>query len=281
LAKGDLTEARIWRVVRKDGQVFTFASIDIDLKVDGLTYSAATGFSASAVSNTGSLAVDNLEVAGFMHSASITDADIVAGRWDAATVYVADVNYRNVTQGRTVVATGFVGNVNSGLIGFSVECRGLSQLLSQNIGRTVTASCDANVFDARCGLDPAPYLVTGIVTASADHKHFADTSITHASGWFDFGLVTWTSGANVGLSQEIKRQELGNFTLQLRMPYVIAPGDTYSMLPGCNKLLKGGSSGDLGEYNGDCKVKYNNVVNFRGHPEVPRLNRTIGEANAP
>jgi len=344
-AKGDLTEARIWRVVRKDGTVFRFTNNDVDLTKAGERYAARTGVNASAVANTASLAVDNMEVSGFLHSASITESDISAGRWDAATIFVADVNFRNVAQGQTIIAVGTVGNISAGRIGFTVECRSLSQMLSQNIGRTVTSTCDADVFDARCGVDPAPYIVTGSVTATSDNKHFSDSTRTEAAPWFDFGLVTWTSGENIGLSEEIKMHTGGDFTLQLRMPFTIEIDDEYSILPGCNKMLYGigrralvDTSADewapnatfygtdpayqqawdefwaahlaafgetprtsagsnlaaatqqiLASYmllnptpvSGDCKTKYSNVDNFRGFPDVPGLNRTVGEGNAP
>jgi len=245
LAKGDLTEARTWRAVRKDGTVFTFTNNDVDLTKNSERYVARTGFNASAVSNTASLAVDNMEVSGFLHGASITEVDISAGRWDAATIFVADVNFRNVAQGQTIVAVGTVGNISAGRLSFTVECRGHSQLLSQNIGRSVTPYCDADVFDARCGKDPTPYIVTGSVTGgNTDMKHFSDSTRHEADRWFDFGKVTWLAGENAGLSQEIKKQTGSAFVLQLRMPFPIDIGDTYTMLPGCNKLLNRGAIGD-------------------------------------
>ena len=47
-------------------------------------------------------------------------------------------------------------------------------------------------------------------------------------------------------------------------------GDTYSMIAGCNKTLKVD-----GAYTGDCKVKFNNVINFRGEPEIPGIDKAI------
>ena len=231
--------------MRKDGAVFTFTNHDVDLVKDGETYVARTGFDASAIANTASLAVDNMEVSGFLHSESITEVDISAGRWDAATIFVADVNYLNVAQGQTIIAVGTVGNISAGRLGFTVECRSLSQRLSQNIGRSVTPYCDADVFDARCGKDPTPYIVTGNVTGgNTDMKHFSDSTRLEAAPWFDFGKVTWLSGENAGLSQEIKKQTGSAFVLQLRMPFPIDVGDDYTMLPGCNKLLNRGAIGD-------------------------------------
>jgi uncharacterized phage protein (TIGR02218 family) len=50
-------------------------------------------------------------------------------------------------------------------------------------------------------------------------------------------------------------------TMQLPMPYALTVGDAYSLQPGCDKLLA------------TCKVKFNNVLNFRGEPHVPGTDR--------
>jgi hypothetical protein len=46
------------------------------------------------------------------------------------------------------------------------------------------------------------------------------------------------------------------------MPFEVVVGDAYSLLPGCRKRLAE-----------DCRDKFNNVVNFRGFPHVPGINR--------
>jgi hypothetical protein len=55
----------------------------------------------------------------------------------------------------------------------------------------------------------------------------------------------------------------GIFTLHLPMPYDIAVGDTYEAVPGCRKRRSE-----------DCNIKFNNVVNFRGFPDVPSTTRS-------
>ena len=99
--------------------------------------------------------------------------------------------------------------------------------------------------------------VTGSVTSAADPGTFSDSNRTEESGWFDYGVVTWTSGANAGLSAEIRYFNGSQFGLFEPMPYAIAAGDTYEVTPGCDKRLQ------------TCRDKYDNVVNFRGEPYIP------------
>jgi len=83
------------------------------------------------------------------------------------------------------------------------------------------------------------------------------------SGYFDGGLITFTSGLNDGFSQEVKSYVPGQITLHLPMPYAIAAGDTYSMVAGCDKSLA------------TCRDRFSNVVNFRGEPYLPGIDRVL------
>jgi uncharacterized phage protein (TIGR02218 family) len=83
------------------------------------------------------------------------------------------------------------------------------------------------------------------------------------SGYFDGGVITFTSGANNGFAMEVKSYVPGQISLHLPMPYPVAAGDTYSMVGGCDKSLR------------TCIDRYNNVVNFRGEPYLPGLDKVL------
>lgn len=84
-----------------------------------------------------------------------------------------------------------------------------------------------------------------------------------SSGYFDFGLMTFTSGANNGLSGEVRNYAPGVWTLELPFPYTINIGDTYTMRAGCDKSLA------------TCKAKFSNVVNMRGEPYLPGIDKIV------
>ena len=92
LAGDVLTLATLVTVTRRDGAVFGFTDHDRDLTFSGRTYLAGT-YTASAISSTADMAVDNLEVASYLSGAVVTQADLLAGLWNYASVLIEQVNY--------------------------------------------------------------------------------------------------------------------------------------------------------------------------------------------
>lgn len=265
---GDCTTiATCWLITRRDGQVFAFTDHVSDLSVSGITYSATTGYTASAMSSSDKMNVDNLEIDGYFDSAAITKEDLKAGKWDFASIRIFEVNYNDLTQGTLKLRKGWLGEVNVNEGRFTVELRGLTQAVQQNIGRTVSPSCDADVGDARCKINLATFpngTVTGALTSRASNQSFTDLSLAQATGWFNGGKITFTSGLNNGLSMEVSSfVSGGNINLKLPMPFTVAVSDTYTMTVGCDKTRA------------TCKTKFSNVINFRGFPNVPGTNKLL------
>lgn len=263
LAGERTTLALLWKITRLDAQVFGFTDHDADIAYDGVTYAAATGFSASAIRTDADLAVGNLEVQGMLSSAAITDEDLLAGKWDHAAFVVMRVNYADLAQGHEVMRSGTLGNVTTGRRHFTAELRGLAQQLAQTVGRVYLPACDADLGDARCGVTLATYTDTGSVTAVTSRSAFTDSANGESADYYNNGLLTWTSGANAGRAMEVKTFTSGAFVLQQAMPDDIAVGDAYSVSAGCDKLLA------------TCIAKFANVANFRGFPHIPGMDRMV------
>lgn len=269
LAKTSTTLATCWKVTRTDGEIFSFTDHDRDLVLSGLTYSASAGYTRTAIQSSADLSVDNLDLEGGLSSDSITEADIHAGLWDFATIEIFMVNWADLTQGTLKQRKGTLGQVRTGRNHFVAELRGLMQQLQQNVGRVYAVACDADVGDDRCTVNLIPLTITSTVTAVTSQRVFSDSARTESSGYFDRGKVTFTSGLNAGLQMDVKLHtpNAGSppagavIELQLPMPYVIAPGDGYTMSPGCLKTPN------------VCKVKFNNYVNYRGFEFVPGMDQ--------
>ena len=71
------------------------------------------------------------------------------------------------------------------------------------------------------------------------------------------GALTFTSGANVGMTRTVKAYGSGLFRFALQLPSPPAAGDTFTVYPGCPKTKEA------------CASKFNNVIHFRGYPYVP------------
>lgn len=155
---GALTSlATCWKIIRKDGTVLGFTDHDSSLTIEGVKYEASTGYFRSAIANSATAAVDNLEVSGFLDSNSITELELRNGAFDFAEVEIFAVNWEDLSMGICRLRYGYFGEVNvrsSGL--FTVELRGLMQLFSQTVVETIMPECRADLGDHRCGVPLVP-----------------------------------------------------------------------------------------------------------------------------
>jgi uncharacterized phage protein (TIGR02218 family) len=251
------TLATCWRIARRDGVVLGFTTHDRVLVIDYVTYRASTGFTPSTIAASNDMSVDNLDVAGVLSSSAISEADLRDGRFDFAAIEIFEVNWSDLSQGRLNLASGRLGEVTMSDGRFTAEIRGLTQALQQPVGEVYSAECRADLGDARCKVNLAAFTVTGAATAVASTRAFTDSTRLESDGWFDYGLLTWVTGSNAGLSVEVKSFASNTFALFDAMPNTIEVGDAYSARAGCDKRLA------------TCKAKFANILNFRGEPFVP------------
>jgi len=256
-----------WKLTILSGTSYGFTSHDHDLTFDGVTYSALSGFDASAIETSLGLNVDDLEVMGALSAANLNEADLTAGKFDNALIQILRVNWQNVSQ-RVILASGNLGEVTRGAVGFRAEIRGLAHHLNQPQGRLYQYGCDTDLGSSRCGVNLTLAALTGTgsvqsIAAPADSRRvFSAAGLSgFASEWFTRGRLRWTSGTNAGLAMEVKEHNLinGQVTVELwlAMPRVIAVGDAFSITAGCDKQFE------------TCKAKFNNAVNYRGFNLMP------------
>lgn len=263
LAQEVTTLATCWKLTRSDGVVMGFTDHDAPLSVDGLQYAAESGFTPTAVAATASLSVDNLDVEGMLDAQAITEADIMAGRYDFAEIEVFQVNAREPQTGRIFLRRGWLGEISLQNGRFVAEVRGLTQKLSQPIGQLYAPACRAELGDNRCNVAIAGFTHSGTIETVDSRSLFADSSRSEEKGYFAAGKITFTSGENAGIAMEIKAFADGVFTLALPMPYPVAAGDSYSVQAGCDKNFA------------TCAQRFDNAVNFRGEPHVPGMDRML------
>lgn len=252
------TLATCWKATLKNSTVYGFTDHTENITYNSVVYQASTGYTPTNISTTENLSVDNLEVMGMLSASSIADADIEAGLWDYAEIEIFQVNYKDLTQGALLQRKGWLGEVRTGKTVFTAELRGMAQKLQQTIGELYSPTCRATLGDARCGKDLTAFTFTGTVETVTSNRQFTDSGLVQSDAYFDYGLITWTGGLNVGLSMEVKTYTTGAVLLQLPMPYSVQVGDSFSIVAGCAKRIIE-----------DCKTKFNNVVNFRGEPYFP------------
>ncbi len=260
IAQPVTTLAYLCKITRLDGVVVGFTTHDQTLTVSGVNYKPQAGMVLSKLEATAGLSSDPFGLSGAIDSADITDADLRNGKYDNARVDVYACNWADLTQGVIQLKRGFMGEVKITNSGFEVEMRGLHDLMQRERGFFYTAECRHDLGNSACGVNLASYTVTGTVTAATSRAVFTHTARTEATGYFNYGKITFTSGLNNGLSMEVKAWDLSTktFTLWLPMPFDIQAGDGYSVYAGCDK--RGAT----------CKSKFSNFVNFGGFPHMAK-----------
>lgn len=258
LDTGATTMALCWKVTRRDGTVQGFTEHDEDITFDGVTFEAASGFTASRVAQSLGLAADNLNVEGALSSDTINEDDLAAGEYDNAAVVLYTVNYNDLSQ-FVILDRGQIGEVERKEVGFSAEFRSLTDRLNQRTGRQYQRTCDAVVGDARCGvnLGSGSYSTTGAVSSASGRTLVVSGLGSFASGFFDGGVLTFTSGDNDDIAIQVKTHSGTTLVLWEVPPQTVAAATTFSITAGCDKTPA------------TCKAKFSNFANFRGFPHIP------------
>lgn len=263
LAGGATTLARAFAVRRSDGVELGFTDHDRDLSFDGLTFSAGTGLTAKAIESGTGLAVDNSEAFGALSSQAITEADILAGRYDGAEVSAWLVNWADVSM-RALLFRGSIGEVVRKGGSFTAELRGLAEALNRPEGRIFHARCTAVLGDGACRFDTAlpGYRLERAAEIVDDARVFRFSDVAgFEPRWFEKGRLRVLSGSARDLVGVVKNDRIDGTwrEIELWQSLGIAPlaGDTVRIEAGCDKRAE------------TCRLKFGNLLNFQGFPDIP------------
>lgn len=271
LAGDATTLCHCWRVTRRDGTVLGFTDHDHDLAFDSTTFLAASGFAASDWETLSGLSAPAGDVAGALNSDAISEEDIAAGRYDGAKVEQFLVNWAASAQ-RLRLKVMEIGEITRSDGDFRAELRSVAHKLGQTRGRIYSKRCDASFGDARCGRNANAYKESGTVIAAPDASRVTVNGLDgYAQGWFRYGVLTFTSGVNDGVSADIESHSRADgasmLVFWLPLPARPSVGDTFTIVAGCDKSFE------------TCKAKFDNVRNFRGFPHMPGPDFTYSYAD--
>jgi hypothetical protein len=139
---GEVTRlAACWQITRTDGQVFAYADHDLDLTFGGVTYKAAPGFTRSAIRQSSNMTVDNAQVLGVIDDDSITEADLIAGKFDQAAIQIYIAKWDDLTVPPIEWFAGNIGDIPKGAINFTATLAGLGDALQDMIGKVYQPTC--------------------------------------------------------------------------------------------------------------------------------------------
>ncbi|MGA0595514.1 DUF2163 domain-containing protein [Enterovirga sp. CN4-39] len=203
------------------------------------------------------------EVAGALVSTGLTETDILAGRYDDASVETWIANWTE-PEARLLTDVFSIGEIRRADGAFVAELRGPMHRLDEERGLTYRATCSADLGDGRCRVDlSSPIFMAEAAVETADGAQSLTTGGLdgYAAGWFTGGRLLWLTGANAGVAAEVQAHRIlgdrAELDLWRRMPAMIEPGDTFRVSAGCDKRLQ------------TCRGKFDNVLNHRGFPHMP------------
>ena len=82
--------------------------------------------------------------------------------------------------------------------------------------------------------------------------------ISKEQDYFSNGTMKIINGENKNFISEVKKSNNDQLLLKFKFPFEINVGDKFELTAGCDK-----------EFN-TCISKFNNAINFRGEPNLPR-----------
>ena len=259
LSAGTATLCHCWLFARSDGMRFGATDHDRELVIDGVECRPQSGLSGAEFRTGADLALGQAATSGVLSSDFLTEADLIAGLWDGARVAVYRVDW-SAPQNRVHIWSGRVGEVIWSGAAFRAELVSLKADFEARIGRVYSRNCDAEIGDARCGVDlssPAHRAEGAVSDVYPDTRLRLPAIQSFSTGFFTGGRLTLPGGASV----RIQSQE--GAVLNLASRALVSVGDVVVATAGCDKRYT------------TCGEVFANTENFRGFPHLPGMDAVI------
>lgn len=249
------------------GQVLRYSGADRAVTVNGNTFALGPLIVRGRTTLKLGIEVDSLDITLSCDSSVQVNgtpllAFIRAGGFDGARVVLErgfGPDWVTGLVGTLVLFPGRVGQVLPTRYEAKIMVKSDMELLNVMVPRNVyQPGCLNTLFDPACGLSAATYTVSNAATSATDVTRTTFTStLAQAAGYFDLGVVKFTSGLNSGVSRTVRSYTPGQLVTISPWPFAVGNGDTFSAYPGCNKTMP------------TCTSKFGNLLRFRGQPFVP------------
>jgi uncharacterized phage protein (TIGR02218 family) len=260
-----IRKADLYTLALADGTIVRATSADIAVAWAGNTYLPRPLFTRSRTRTVIGVEVDTQDVTiypassdflgGVSWQQAVRTGALDGAWWRVDVAYFSDWGLPPV--GVLANFYGRVAEASPAQSEIAVQVKSALELLNQQFPRNLyQAVCLHTVYDTGCAVAKATYTATGTVASTSSVSGFT-SALAQASGYFALGVLTFTSGPNVGLKRTVKSFTSGAFTFVLPLPVSPGIGDTFSVFAGCDKLQA------------TCVAKFSNLARFRGFPEIP------------
>ena len=243
--------ADLWTIALRNGTVLRYTNADIDLSYDGETFACNDVLCKGAGVNwTTGLESDEDEIEMYPNqgaspsmvgSAPFKNA-IHFGLFDRALVRrerAFMTTWGDTTPGTVVLFIGEITDAEATRNTLILHCKDLRYLLNINMpSRQYQPTCGYVFGDSNCQVNRA-LLTKNSAVGVGSSGSVINCALVDAAGYFNSGVLAFTSGLNTGLSRSVKYWVAGQAQLVSPFPNPPQVGDTFSIIPGCSKNFAG------------------------------------------
>lgn len=254
------------------GTVLRYTSHDQSVPYGGNTFAVGPLITRGKTRVAVGIAVDTLDVMITGHDTDLVNGVPIAqfmarGGFDGARVRLERVfaaDWATTPAGTILHFAGRVADIDMDRAEAKLIINSDTELLDVMVPKNVyKPGCNNTLYDDTCGISRAAKTVGGTVSSSAVSTRSVircNGGGGYATGYFDLGCMTFTSGPNAGISRTLKHYIGGTpDSLEVIAPFPFTPvaGDTCNVYPGCDKTQA------------TCNSKFSNLIRFRGQPYIP------------
>lgn len=246
------------KITIKDGFVLGFTSLDRELVFESTTYKPDCGLDIGLLKSNVEVESGKASAGLMIDNENIKESDILKGKFDDADMELFLLNYKDLSAGKVSLFNGFISKITLSNGKADVEVKGLLDKLDKQVCQQYSPCCRAKFCDTKCGLNKADFTFVGQVDSiDSNGRIHCDSLSTKENNYFNYGVLTFTSGVNKDLSIEVKSFYGGDIVPMIKPVYIPSVGDAFTIVTGCDKKFS------------TCINKFNNAINFRGEPHIP------------
>ena len=208
------------------GDIYRWTTADVNVTYNGHLYkSGGSLIKRGNIKNSVGVVVDTLGIT-FYPSASdmignmkLSTAILSFGFMDGAKLELRKCFFTDwlTPVGDLVLFMGTVSDIVGTGTEIDINVKSKLEVLNAQVPRNLyQASCMNLVYDSVCQADKSAVTVMGAVISGTVSGLSA--SMSQADGYFDQGVLTFTSGINMGVQRTVKKYAGGNFTFSLPLP---------------------------------------------------------------
>lgn len=256
------------KIVDEDGNAYGFTTLDDVVEFDdgfhNLDYDPEQELKPQNIEMTVEVTdLDNTELHGWFNDA--VEKLMVAGRFGSAEITIYRIAYLNIGAGAEVIAFGLLGKVDYAADSAGkrkIEWLGLDTLVNTAQVEVFSLTCRNEFGDENCR-KPLVWETGSVSEVDDANSRFRVTGISQADGYFNLGLVLFTSGDNDQSDREIETWTSdGWVTLSFPTAYNVLVGTGVSLRRDCDKTETA------------CKA-YSNIVNMDAEHLTPVQDQSL------